>query len=134
MKNGSSWPLDELSEEDREKDLEEALKFGNHKRASDLPDLLVDLCSDDVVHGYALPLPLHTVKKIKGVRLNPMNIAAQHSIDENGQIIDKDRLTHNCSMRFQSGKSLNDRVRQEELLPCVFGATSRRIINWAVAA
>ena len=32
--NGSQWPLDKISEEDREADLHEALVFGNHKGAT----------------------------------------------------------------------------------------------------
>jgi hypothetical protein len=37
--NRSQWPLDEISEEDREVDLHEALVFGNHKGAASKPEL-----------------------------------------------------------------------------------------------
>ncbi len=40
LKNGSDWPLDPISEEDREQDVHEALEFGNHKGAELEPDLL----------------------------------------------------------------------------------------------
>jgi hypothetical protein len=118
LTEGSSWPLDPLDEEDRKKDLEEALSFGNHKGAEDNPDLLRELCNKDVIHGYSLVLPLKCAEKLEGLRINPMNIAHQNTIEDVGKIIGKDRLTNNMSMRFQSEVSLNDRVRQDELLPC----------------
>ena len=122
LTEGSSWPLDPLDEEDRKKDLEEALSFGNHKGAEDNPDLLRELCNKDVIHGYSLVLPLKCAEKLEGLRINPMNIAHQNTIDNVGKIIGKDWLMNNMSMRFQSEVSLNDRVRQDELLPCRFGA------------
>ena len=63
-----------------------------------------------------------------------MNIAHQNTIDDSGKIVGKDRLTNNMSMRYQSGISVNDRVRQDDLLPCRFGACTKRLVNWAVAA
>ena len=38
LKNGSKWPLEEISEEVRASDLQEAPTFGNHKGASLKPD------------------------------------------------------------------------------------------------
>jgi hypothetical protein len=134
LSNGSQWPLEPISEEIRRSNLEEALAFGNHKGATDKPELLKELCNNDVVHGYALVLPLDKARLVKGLTINPMNIANQHTIDEHGQIIEKDRLTHNQSFRFQSGKSVNDRVDKEKLSPCLFGAVNRRLINWTCAA
>ena len=94
LANGSKWPLTEISEDDRAKDLQEALTFGNHKGASSKPALLKKLISKDVKYGYSLPIPLDSVTKIKGLEMAPMNIMAQNTIDENGQIVPKDRLTH----------------------------------------
>ncbi len=38
LTNGSKWPLTEISKDDRAKDMQEALTFGNHKGASLKPD------------------------------------------------------------------------------------------------
>ena len=49
LKNGSKWPLQPLDEDDRIKDVEEALIFGNHKGTVKQQDLLVKLVTDDVI-------------------------------------------------------------------------------------
>jgi hypothetical protein len=130
------WPLREISEEDRILDLEAALAFGNHKGALKQPGLLKELCMKDVKHAYALPLPLKMIRQIPGLHLAPVNIAAQNTIDEQGRIIPKDRLTHDQSFTYSDGSrtSVNNRVIVEELSPCMFGGCFRRMINWVAAA
>jgi hypothetical protein len=87
---GTKWSLDKLSKESRQKDLIDALVFGNHKRASAKPELLWHLISKDVKYGYSLPIPLSCVKSISGLLMAPMNIMAQNTINKIGQIIPKD--------------------------------------------
>jgi hypothetical protein len=48
------------------------------------PDLLKKLISKDVKFGYSLPIPLESVTRIKGLKMAPMNIMAQNTIDEFG--------------------------------------------------
>jgi hypothetical protein len=64
----------------------------------------------------------------------PMNIMRQNTIDEQGRIVEKDRLTHDQSYVWGSGHSVNSRVEKDALLPCMFGHCIKRIINGAVAA
>eukprot|EP00985_Skeletonema_marinoi_P002393 scaffold1000_cov66-Skeletonema_marinoi.AAC.3 len=134
LNNGSAWPLQELDNDIRLKDLREAIQFGNHKGATQQPDLLYKLVSKDVMHGYALPLPLEKIERIPGALMAPMNIQRQNTIDQFGKIIEKDRLTHDQSFEWPNGESVNSRVDKSKLLPCRYGACMRRIINWAVAA
>lgn len=134
LRRGSKWPLVELDEENRQADVNEALTFGNHKGATNDPILLRKLVEKDVTYGYSLVIPLSSVRLIPGALLAPMNIMHQNTIDENGRIILKDRLTHDQSYKWQSGTSVNSRVLLEELLPCRFGACIRRLVNYAVAA
>jgi hypothetical protein len=136
LTEGSTWPLDEINEEEKAKDVREAMKFGNHKGAKEQLGKLRELTGNDVRHGYSLVLPLNKVDKLRGVVVAPMNIAAQNTIDEYGRIIKKDRLTHDQSFTFRegSGTSVNSRVRKDELAPCMFGACMRRVINWICAA
>ena len=110
LKNGSKWPLQPLDEDDRIKDVEEALVFGNHKGAVKQQDLLVKLVTDDVIRGFALPLPLDKITQIPGVLLAPLNIQAQNTINERGKKIHKNRLTHDQSWKWKSGTSVNSRV------------------------
>jgi hypothetical protein len=63
-----------------------------------------------------------------------MNIQKQNTINEHGQIIEKDCLTHDQSFKWSSGTSVNNQTQANELLPCMFGACIMQIVNWAVTA
>jgi hypothetical protein len=130
---GSSWPLAPLDETEREKDVEEAIIFGNHKGAEKQQDLLIKLAKDNMTQGFALPLPLDKIASIPGVLLAPLNIQAQSTINERGENIPKDRLTQDQSWKWQSKTSVNSRVEKEKSMPCYFGRAIKRLINWAVA-
>jgi hypothetical protein len=88
---------------------------------------------DDVTRGFALPLPLNKIASIPGILLAPLNIQAQSSINEQGEIIPKDKLMHDQSWKWQSETSVNSRVEKVKLMPCYCGRAIKRLINWAVA-
>jgi len=134
LTRGSDWPMEDLDDVLRKKDVEEALEFGNHKGATENPELLKKLVNKDVTHGYGLVLPLKKVQRVPGLLMAPMNIMNQNTIDEFGRICGKDRLTHDQSYKWTSGTSVNSRVLKDYLLPCKFGACIKRLANWAVAA
>ena len=48
LEEGSDWPLKHLSKKERRSDLEEALRFGNHKGASSNQTLLHKLAEKDI--------------------------------------------------------------------------------------
>ena len=121
LTHGLKWPLQPLDEKDRIKDVKEALVFGNHKGAIKQQDLLKKLVTDDVIRGFALPLPLNKITQILGVLLAPLNIQVQNTINERGEIIPKNRLTHDQSWKWQSGTSVNSRVDTDKLMPCYLG-------------
>ncbi|MBM4076045.1 MAG: hypothetical protein FJ267_10410, partial [Planctomycetes bacterium] len=135
LEKGAQWPTTPISEEDRIADVKEALIFGNHKGALYQPDLLKQLVNGDVIHGYSLPLPLSKIDQIPHVCMAPLNIQAQWTINERGEIIPKDRLTHDQSFKWKaSGTSVNSRCDLSSIQHCMFGKCLLRIINWAVAA
>ena len=117
--------LEDIDEETRMLDLEEALEFGNHKGASEQPELLTELTVKDVDYGFALPLKRSTIKLIPGVCMAPVNISPQYTINEFGEIVPKDKLTHNQSYEWGSGTSVNNRVKEETLLTCPFGSPTQ---------
>ena len=131
---GSNWILSHLDDDERAQDVTDALSFGNHKNATDNPVLLKQLLEQDVKYGFSLPLPLSKLTRIPGILVAPMNIMKQNTINEHGEIVPKDRLTHDQSYKWSSGTSVNSRIQPVRLLPCMFGGTLRRLINWAVAA
>jgi hypothetical protein len=133
--HGSQWPTEPITKEDRAADLIKALKFGNHKGATTQPELLLKLVSGDVKHEYALPLPLGKFKRIPGICMAPLNIQPPWTINECGEIIEKDRLTHDQSFKWEkSGSSVNSRTDTTQLQQYKFGKCLLRLINWVVAA
>ena len=115
---GSKWLLVEISENEQQQDLVNALTFRNHKGALQKPVILKKLIAKDIKYRYSLPVPLSSVQLIPGLVMAPMNIMAQNTIDKFGQIIPKDRLTHNQSWKWSSGTSVNSRVQKELFKAC----------------
>jgi hypothetical protein len=74
---GSNWPTTPIPKEYRFANLDEAIKFRNHKGASSQPNLLRELVKGNVIYGYALSLPLNKIKRIPSVCMAPSNIQAQ---------------------------------------------------------
>ncbi len=66
-----------IPEECRIADLNEAIELGNHKGTISQPELPQELVTRDVIHGYAIPLPLNKIKNIPSVCMAPFNIQAQ---------------------------------------------------------
>ena len=75
-----------------------------------------------------LPLPA----KLKD--LEEAFVMKQTTFDEHGRIIEKDRLTHDQCYKRGFETSVNRRVDKDLLLPFKFGASLKRLMNWAVAA
>jgi hypothetical protein len=110
LSEGSKWPLAEISENEQQQDLIDALTFKNCKSALQKPAILKKLIAKDIKYGYSLPIPLSSVQLIPGLVMAPMNIMEQNSIDEFGRIIQKDRLTHDQSWKWSSGTSVNSHI------------------------
>ena len=133
LERGSDWQLEELEEEKRRSDLQEALAFGNHKGATKQPEQLKQLITNDINYGFAMVVPLSKIANLPHVCMAPLNVAPQHSIDEYGNVVEKDRLTHDQSWKWGSETSVNSRVKDETNLPCIFGHALNRLINKTVA-
>ena len=135
LRNGSIWPLTELNNDIRRLDLNDALKFGNHKGATQKASTLHKLVLKDITNGFGIIVPLSCITQIPGALLAPMNVMNQTTIDERGNIIPKDRLTHDQSFVWPSSEtSVNSRVDFGQLQCCMFGGCLRRLIHYAVAA
>jgi hypothetical protein len=65
----------------------------------------------------------------------PLNIQLQWTINKRGEIIKKDRMTHDQSFVWSSLElSVNSRIDTELLRQYKFGKFLLGLINWAVAA
>jgi hypothetical protein len=134
LNNESKWPLAEISKSDRIADLTEALQFGNHKGASQKPNLLKKLILDDICHGYGLVIPWGKISHLPNACLAPMNITKQFTLEAGGEIVDKECLTHNQSFTWQSGLLVNKRMILESLQQCMHGRFLMRLLCWIVVA
>ena len=134
LRHGSNWPLNTLNEQQQISDNAAALTFGNHKGAQGNLPLLLNLVEKDVRFGYAVTFPLAKAHLIPGVVIAPMNIMQQQTIDDNGNVLEKPRMTHDQSFAFILGTSVNSRARTDKLLPCMYGACIKRLLNWVCAA
>jgi hypothetical protein len=126
---GSHFSADAFPQEECSQQIDAALAYGNHKGATKALDTLYDLLDDDVTHGYNMPLPLDMVRRIPGLLISPMNIARQNTIDSLGNIVPKDRLTHDHSMEFLTRSSINSRSRLDDHEPCHFGHALSRFFH-----
>ena len=115
MTKGVQCDFTLLDKDVRMADMEEAINRENHKSAIDKIDLLESLVEDNIKAGFQVPVPIDLVHKIKNGVVAPYGIAYQFSINEQGERVDKDRLTHDQSFDFSKENSVNNRLIQEDL-------------------
>jgi hypothetical protein len=130
--HGADFPLRPISEDARLIDLDDALEYGNHKSAENGASELTEMLKKEVQKGWQLPLPIDRLHEITNLILGPIGLAAQMTIDKAGNIIPKNRLTHDQSMAFSSGLPVNTRVIEDELTDCAYGFALRRYIHYIV--
>jgi hypothetical protein len=129
--NGIDYPIEPLDEEDRSAMLEKSIERGNHKSAlsdEERPHV-TKLMSQDVELGYGIPLTVDCISKIQGAEVYPVGCQNQQTIDEIGNVIPKKRVTHDLSFNRRKGKSVNQRVREEEIPGVMFGHSMRRYLH-----
>ena len=63
-----------------------------------------------------------------------MNIMHQFTLDASGDIVDKERLTHDQSFKWHSGTLVNSRVDKDKLQLCMYGRCLMQLLCWIVAA
>lgn len=76
-----------------------------------------------------IPLPIPFLTKLKHVSVIPLGVAFQKTINDAGEIIDKERLTHDMSFPTPSGFSVNDSSDESILIGCVYGQCLRRVLH-----
>jgi hypothetical protein len=59
---------------------------GNHKSAKDEPDQIDRLLKKELDHGFAIPVPIDIVAKIKHSSVQPLGLAKQLGLSSDGTI------------------------------------------------
>lgn len=67
---------------------------------------------------------------MKNIAISPLGCQQQDTINEYGEVIQKNRLTHDQSFPGPSGNSTNLRVISEELPTCLYGHCLKPLINY----
>jgi hypothetical protein len=94
LKNGATFPLLPISQEERLRDLSFHKGRGNHKSVSKNLMKINNIISDEINRGFALPLPPEILYCIPNASLAPLGCIEQESINELGEKIPKFRMTH----------------------------------------
>ena len=100
--SGIDYPfVDEISEEDRLSMLHENIERGNHRSAlaSDNRERVDKAIRSDVELGYGIPLTIEGVMRLKDAEVCPLRLQTQQTINENGKVISKKRLTQDLTHR-----------------------------------
>ena len=120
------------SEEDRMKENDAILEYGNHSSARKKPEALQKVMAKDSKYGYACPITFDCARKLKNGRAGPLGVAQHNGIDEKGEIITKDRLAHDQTFSFGFAPSLNLSIDESVLIDLVYGWCLDRLIHQMV--
>ena len=86
-----------------------------------------------IAKGWLLPLPAARATEIPGLELAPLGVAVHLGISASGDFVEKERVTHDLSFPGDySRTSVNERVRKEELEPCMFGYMLSRLFHYII--
>ena len=84
----------------------------------------------EVTHGWSIPILPSIIKSMPGTSVTPLGVAIHWTVDDEGNTLLKRRTTHDCSFPGPSGKSVNKRVKEDLLEPCLYGHTLLRILHF----
>ena len=111
---GADYPLrpDALPENDLHREVDIMIASGNHKSACTETHsrVLREAYEKEVSHGWQIPITVESLKKMKNVLIIPLGVACQLAVNEEGNYVDKFRVTHDCSFNYSFGLSLNSAV------------------------
>jgi hypothetical protein len=129
----------EITEAARENEVLAMLERGNHKSAQDNPEIVEQLLSEDVVHGFSMVIPVELVPTIPHAMVQPVGLAKQWMLDKEGKRKIKHRITQDLSYAKTSKSSkddpisINSRIDMDQHPEMVHGWALPRVIHFIVA-
>jgi hypothetical protein len=128
---GVDYPISDLDEESRKELVNKKLQKGNHKSAltKEAIPIVNKLMEKDVINAFSIIVTLDCLRKLKDCEVYPMGLQNQTTVDEKGKVIPKKRLTHDLSDERKEGKSINQRVKTEDLPDCMYGHALSRFLH-----
>ena len=83
----------------------------------------------DVELRYGIPLTLICIWNLKDAEVYPVGIQNQDTINKKREIIPKRRVTNDLSFNRKKGKSVDQRVREDEVPEVIFGHSLLRYLH-----
>jgi hypothetical protein len=87
----------EITKEERLKEVKGMMERGNHKSTEKDTGKAAKLLAKDVAHGFSIPASPEVVEKIKGAMVQPLGLATQFALAEDGFRKIKHRLTQDLT-------------------------------------
>ncbi len=133
LTNGTDTVLSPLDEDTLKKDCLANLERGNHissTRSKDDINFVQKTYKKEVEKGWMIPFSKNIIHKIKNACVIPIGTVHQMTIDEEGNPMEKRRLTHDCSWKGPaSSHSINSRINEELLEPLQYGRCMYRVLH-----
>ena len=137
LENGMPYVFTrELNPVTKSAELETLLARGNHKSAKEFPEQVTKLLTKDVLHGFTIPIPTEAVRKLPGAAVQPLGLATQWTLNEEGERIIKFRMTQDLSFSsHQRGEptSINSRINMSAYAEMIYGWCFPRIVHYVLA-
>ena len=130
---GADYPMIELDQTTRQKDLLQGLSRGNHPGARVFEKELERKFKKELERGWMLPLPAEAANWIPFAEFCPTSMVEQMTIDDKGTFIEKRRPIHDQSfLQSFSNTSVNGRVHKEDLEHCQYGHMLLRLVHYVL--
>ena len=130
LEQGAEFPLATLDEAVRRQDFDAAMQRGNHKSADKNLQFLAAALKQEVEKGWALIISEADALNYPKLELAPLGVAGHIGISASGDFVMKNRVTHDLSFPgAYSNESVNSRVLEDQLEPCMFGHALLRVIH-----
>ncbi|GFH57117.1 hypothetical protein CTEN210_13593 [Chaetoceros tenuissimus] len=105
---GLKYPLDDDYDDiDMLKDRLQALTLGNNKSTVAKKEFIDENDDKELQRHWMIPFLKKSLVDMLNMFCIKIGIASQFTIDKKGNVIQKDRVTHDCSQSLASGKSVN---------------------------
>jgi hypothetical protein len=106
---------------------------GIHKSVETSSDAVAPIIENDIIKGYALPLPTEILFKVLNASLAPLGCICQDSINRQGLNISNFRMTHDHTFPRPLNLSVNLRVQKDALPPCMYSFFLCRVLHYIVS-
>jgi hypothetical protein len=123
-----------ITEGERMKELHGMMERGNHKSAEEGSEKAAELLAKDVAHGFSIPVSPGVVERIRGAMVQPLGLATQYGLTEDGSRKVKYRLTQDLSFSLtEPDMSVNSRIDMDQYPEMFYGWCISRVVHFIVS-